>query len=74
GVAGCSVGVVAQQWIHMANEKHSKNVSQRGSVSKISRNAPEEKVSIGSWLLALFIFVVCASAVFQIILSIRMGM
>ncbi|XP_025029423.1 stress-associated endoplasmic reticulum protein 1, partial [Python bivittatus] len=38
------------------------------------RNAPEEKASVGPWLLALFIFVVCGSAIFQIIQSIRMGM
>uniref|UniRef100_A0A8C9KNQ5 Stress-associated endoplasmic reticulum protein n=1 Tax=Panthera tigris altaica TaxID=74533 RepID=A0A8C9KNQ5_PANTA len=40
----------------------------------LQRNAPEEKASVGPWLLALFIFVVCGSAIFQIIQSIRMGM
>ncbi|ELR49760.1 Stress-associated endoplasmic reticulum protein 1, partial [Bos mutus] len=54
--------------------KHSKNITQRGNVAKTSRNAPEEKASVGPWLLALFIFVVCGSAIFQIIQSIRMGM
>lgn len=38
------------------------------------RSAPEDKASVGPWLLALFIFVVCGSAIFQIIQSIRMGM
>lgn len=27
----------------------------------LQRNAPEEKASVGPWLLALFIFVVCGS-------------
>ena len=30
-------------------------------------------VQVGPWLLALFIFVVCGSAIFQIIQSIRMA-
>ncbi|XDA71382.1 hypothetical protein R6Z07F_001734 [Ovis aries] len=59
--------MVAKQRIRMANEKHSKNITQRGNVAKTSRNAPEEKASVGPWLLALFIFVVCGSAIFQII-------
>lgn len=29
--------------------------------SFLQRNAPEEKASVGPWLLALFIFVVCGS-------------
>uniref|UniRef100_A0A7N5K2C2 Stress-associated endoplasmic reticulum protein n=1 Tax=Ailuropoda melanoleuca TaxID=9646 RepID=A0A7N5K2C2_AILME len=75
GWAGGGAGkMVAKQRIRMANEKHSKNITQRGNVAKTSRNAPEEKASVGPWLLALFIFVVCGSAIFQIIQSIRMGM
>ena len=77
GVTGAGRGaakMVAKQRIRMANEKHSKNITQRGNVAKTSRNAPEEKASVGPWLLALFIFVVCGSAIFQIIQSIRMGM
>ncbi|XP_018943349.1 stress-associated endoplasmic reticulum protein 1-like [Carassius auratus] len=65
--------MVAKQRIRMANEKHSKNITQRGNV-KASRNVSDDKVSVGPWLLALFIFVVCGSAIFQIIQSIRMGM
>ncbi|XP_058700162.1 stress-associated endoplasmic reticulum protein 1 isoform X1 [Poecile atricapillus] len=53
--------MVAKQRIRMANEKHSKNITQRGNVAKTSRTAPEEKASVGPWLLALFIFVVCGS-------------
>ncbi|XP_042195318.1 stress-associated endoplasmic reticulum protein 1 isoform X2 [Callorhinchus milii] len=65
--------MVAKQRIRMANEKHSKNITQRGNVPKSSA-AIDEKSSVGPWLLALFIFVVCGSAIFQIIQSIRMGM
>uniref|UniRef100_A0A8I6G4V6 Stress-associated endoplasmic reticulum protein n=1 Tax=Rattus norvegicus TaxID=10116 RepID=A0A8I6G4V6_RAT len=63
--------MVAKQRIRMANEKHSKNITQRGNVAKTSRNAPEEKASVGPWLLALFIFVVCGSD-FQLTFSLRL--
>ncbi|XP_078786002.1 stress-associated endoplasmic reticulum protein 2-like [Oryzias latipes] len=65
--------MVAKQRIRMANEKHSKNITQRGNVSKSTRPLGDDK-GVGPWLLALFIFVVCGSAIFQIIQSIRMGM
>lgn len=56
----------------MANEKASRNITQRGNVPKSTKNA-EEKYPVGPWLLALFIFVVCGSAIFQIIQSIRIA-
>ncbi|KAL2097965.1 hypothetical protein ACEWY4_007172 [Coilia grayii] len=65
--------MVSKQRIRMANEKHSKNITQRGNVAKSSRSNSDDKVAVGPWLLALFIFVVCGSAIFQIIQSIRMG-
>uniref|UniRef100_A0A3B4ZJL9 Stress-associated endoplasmic reticulum protein n=1 Tax=Stegastes partitus TaxID=144197 RepID=A0A3B4ZJL9_9TELE len=52
--------MVAKQRIRMANEKHSKNITQRGNVAKSTRNMTEDK-GVGPWLLALFIFVVCGS-------------
>lgn len=61
-----------QQRIKMANEKASRNITQRGNVPKSTKNA-EEKYPVGPWLLALFIFVVCGSAIFQIIQSIRIA-
>ncbi|XP_043846850.1 stress-associated endoplasmic reticulum protein 1-like [Dromiciops gliroides] len=61
--------MVTKQWIPMANEKHSKNITQHGNIAKTSRNTPEEKASVG-----VFIFVVCGSAIFQNIQSIRTGM
>uniref|UniRef100_A0A8C0J5B6 Stress-associated endoplasmic reticulum protein n=1 Tax=Chelonoidis abingdonii TaxID=106734 RepID=A0A8C0J5B6_CHEAB len=56
--------MVAKQRIRMANEKHSKNITQRGNVAKTLR-PQEEKYPVGPWLLALFVFVVCGSAVLQ---------
>uniref|UniRef100_A0A8C7E1B5 Stress-associated endoplasmic reticulum protein n=1 Tax=Oncorhynchus kisutch TaxID=8019 RepID=A0A8C7E1B5_ONCKI len=53
--------MVAKQRIRMANEKHSKNITLRGNVAKSTRNPGEDKVAVGPWLLALFIFVVCGS-------------
>ena len=64
--------MVNSQRMRIANEKASKNVTQRGNVPKTSK-AQEEKYAVGPWLLGLFIFVVCGSAVFQLIQSIRFG-
>lgn len=61
----------SKQRMRIANEKAMKNVGNRGNVPKTLKTA-EEKYPVGPWLLALFIFVVCGSAVFQIIQSIRM--
>nr|ALX72359.1 cell protein CPr4 [Odontobuthus doriae] len=64
--------MVTSQRMRIANEKASKNVTQRGNVPKTTR-VQEEKYPVGPWLLGLFIFVVCGSAIFQIIQSIRFG-
>jgi len=61
----------SKQRMRIANEKHSKNINTRGNVPK-SLKPSEEKYPVGPALLALFVFVVCGSAVFQIIQSIRM--
>ncbi|XP_015196005.1 uncharacterized protein [Lepisosteus oculatus] len=37
------------------------------------RTVNEDHSPVGPWLLALFVFVVCGSAIFQIIQSIRQG-
>jgi len=59
-----------KQRMRVANERASKNVTQRGNVPKTLKNN-EEKYPVGPWMLALFVFVVCGSAIFQIIQSIR---
>ncbi|XP_043473148.1 stress-associated endoplasmic reticulum protein 2 [Leptopilina heterotoma] len=61
-----------KQRMRIANEKATKNITQRGNVPK-STKVQNESSPVGPWLLGLFVFVVCGSAVFQIIQSIRMG-
>uniref|UniRef100_T1L5X0 Stress-associated endoplasmic reticulum protein n=1 Tax=Tetranychus urticae TaxID=32264 RepID=T1L5X0_TETUR len=66
--------MVKTQRMKVANEKASKNVTLRGNVPKTtSGQLTDDKYPVGPWLLALFIFVVCGSAIFQIIQSIRYG-
>ncbi|CAG2101727.1 unnamed protein product, partial [Medioppia subpectinata] len=64
--------MVRSQKMRVANEKASKNVQNRGNVPKTTK-AADEKYPVGPWMLALFVFVVCGSAIFQIIQSIRFG-
>ncbi|RZB39165.1 RAMP4 domain containing protein [Asbolus verrucosus] len=61
-----------KQRMRFANEKASKNVVLRGNVPKSSKQQNENS-PVGPLILALFIFVVCGSAIFQIIQSIRMA-
>ncbi|XP_055308935.1 stress-associated endoplasmic reticulum protein 2 [Sitodiplosis mosellana] len=61
-----------KQRMRVANEKASKNITLRGNVPK-STKAKEDQYPVGPWLLALFLFVVCGSAIFQIIQSIRIA-
>jgi len=61
-----------KQRMRLANEKHSKNITTRGNVPKTLKSG-EDKYPVGPALMALFLFVVCGSAVFQIIQSIRMS-
>lgn len=61
-----------KQRMRIANEKATKNIYLRGNVPKSSKTK-DEGSPVGPWLLALFIFVICGSAVFQIIQSVRMA-
>ena len=66
--------MAAKQRMRVANEKNAKNILARGAVPKSLVNGGEDdKYPVGPWLLALFIFVVCGSAIFQIIQSIQMA-
>ncbi|ESO88695.1 hypothetical protein LOTGIDRAFT_193286 [Lottia gigantea] len=62
----------SKQRMRVASEKASKNVTARGNVPKTLKPG-DEKYPVGPWLLGLFVFVVCGSAVFQIIQSIRLS-
>ncbi|KAG9508612.1 putative phosphorylase b kinase regulatory subunit alpha, partial [Fragariocoptes setiger] len=55
-----------QQTMKLANEKASKNVTLRGNVPKSTKSATD-KYPVGPWILALFIFLVCGSAIFQLV-------
>lgn len=57
--------------MRIASKKHSQNVNARGNVPKSLAKADEDKSPVGPYLLAFFVFVVCGSALFQIIQSIR---
>lgn len=54
------------QKMKVANEKASKNVMLRGNVPKSSKSNAD-KYPVGPWILALFLFLVCGSAIFQIV-------
>ncbi|QQP40758.1 Stressassociated endoplasmic reticulum protein 2like [Caligus rogercresseyi] len=56
--------------IRKSNEKNAKNIMKRGNVSKSSKK--ENPYPVSAELLALFLFVVVGSAVFQIIQSVWM--
>ncbi|XP_002739862.1 stress-associated endoplasmic reticulum protein 2-like [Saccoglossus kowalevskii] len=61
-----------KQRMRVASDKYNKNVTQRGNVAKTLKPT-DEKYPVGPWLLGLFLFVVCGSALFQIIQAIRLG-
>jgi len=62
--------MVPKQRMKSANVSFSKNISKRGHVAK-TLNPKEEKYPVGPWLLALFIFVICGSAIFEIVMKIQ---
>jgi len=63
--------MVAQKRMRDAIAKADKNILNRGNVP-LSSKQRDSQSPVGPWLLGLFIFVVCGSAVFQLIQSIRM--
>lgn len=58
--------MVTKQRMRIANERASQKVTERGNVPA-SLKAKDDERPVGPWMLALFIFVVCGSAVFQIV-------
>jgi hypothetical protein len=62
--------MVAKQKMRVASEKHSKNVNSRGNVPKTLKTQ-DDQYPVAPWLLGLFIFVVCGSAIFEIIQAVR---
>jgi len=62
--------MVAKQKMRVASDKHSRNVLTRGNVPKTLKQA-DDQYPVAPWLLGLFIFVVCGSAIFEIIQAVR---
>ncbi|VDD95650.1 unnamed protein product [Enterobius vermicularis] len=61
-----------KQRIQVANNTFSKNVTSRGNVQKTLK-PQEDKYSVSTWLIGLFIFVVCGSGmIFTIHFHVRM--
>uniref|UniRef100_A0A4W3HPA8 Stress-associated endoplasmic reticulum protein n=1 Tax=Callorhinchus milii TaxID=7868 RepID=A0A4W3HPA8_CALMI len=48
----------SEQRIYMVNEKHSKNITQRGNVAHSTRPLQEEKALVASWLQTLCLWCV----------------
>jgi hypothetical protein len=62
--------MVSKQHMRLASNKHKKNITMRGNV-KSSSMSKEDGPPVGPWMIALFVFVVCGSAIFEIIQHIR---
>ncbi|KAJ1522318.1 hypothetical protein ONE63_002615 [Megalurothrips usitatus] len=72
------ITVTTPHFVHSVKETVTLNYACSASIQEIINQSfgllqrpQSEKYPVGPWLLALFIFVVCGSAIFQIIQSIR---
>ena len=61
-----------KQRMNVANKAFDKNILKRGNVEK-SLKPKENQYPAAPWLIGLFVFVVCGSAVFEIIRYVKMG-
>ncbi|CAG5110078.1 Oidioi.mRNA.OKI2018_I69.chr2.g4521.t1.cds [Oikopleura dioica] len=57
--------------MRVANQINEKKVLKRGNVPTSLKETNENKAPVGPYLLALFIFVVCGSAIFEIIMKVQ---
>ncbi|KAI6192279.1 hypothetical protein M3Y97_00320000 [Aphelenchoides bicaudatus] len=55
-----------------ANQQFHRNVNARGNIPK-SLKEKTDKYPAAPWLIALFVFVVCGSAIFEIIRYVKLG-
>ncbi|VDP93874.1 unnamed protein product [Echinostoma caproni] len=60
------------QRMKVQNERAHGNVKNRGKVPK-SLKSTDSQTNMNAWILGLVVFVVCGSAVFEIIQHIRMA-
>uniref|UniRef100_A0A915P976 Ribosome associated membrane protein RAMP4 n=2 Tax=Meloidogyne TaxID=189290 RepID=A0A915P976_9BILA len=54
-----------KQRMNVANQAFSKNVVSRGNVAK-SMKPEQNKYAAAPWLIGVFVFVVCGSAIFEV--------
>merc|ERR1712123_288124 len=66
-----SIKMPSTPQMRKASEKNAKNITKRGNVTKSSKS--DDKYPVSPELIALFVFVVIGSAVFQIIQSVWMS-
>ncbi|CBY06936.1 unnamed protein product [Oikopleura dioica] len=57
--------------MRVANQINEKKVLKRGNIPTTLKESNEGKAPVGPILLGLFIFVVCGSAIFEIIMKIQ---
>jgi len=62
-----------KQRMSVANQAFSKNVKQRGNVQKSLTKPQGSGLPAAPWLIGVFVFVVCGSAVFEVIRYIKMA-
>ncbi|KAI6231410.1 Ribosome associated membrane protein RAMP4 [Aphelenchoides besseyi] len=60
-----------KQRMNVANQQFNKNVNSRGNTPK-SLKPQSDKYPAAPWLIGLFVFVVCGSAIFEIVRQIKM--
>ena len=58
--------------MNVANQHFSKNVVARGQVAK-SLKPEANKYPAAPWLIGIFVFVVCGSAIFEVVRYIKLG-
>ncbi|KAA3677118.1 uncharacterized protein DEA37_0007149 [Paragonimus westermani] len=63
----------ANQRMKVQNERAHGNVKNRGNVPK-SLKSQDSQTNINAWIFGLIIFVVCGSAIFEIIQHVRMAL
>ncbi|TGZ60657.1 hypothetical protein CRM22_008409 [Opisthorchis felineus] len=62
----------ANQRMKVQNERAHGNVRNRGNVPK-SLKSQDSQSNMNAWILGLIVFVVCGSAIFEIIQHVRMA-
>ncbi|VDO03785.1 unnamed protein product [Rodentolepis nana] len=62
----------AKHRMKVQNERAHNNITNRGNVPK-SLKSNDDQSNVNAWVLGLIVFVVCGSAIFEIIQHIRLA-